>query len=92
MITAPDAGVADTLAEVVPGRVCLPDHADRGLLAETVMRALGARLLSEERNALEQPPPSPGGTPPLPARPKVKVNGSAAKLVRDVLTREFPCH
>lgn len=85
-------GVADTLTEIAPGSVCPPEHADRGLLTETVMRALGARLLSEERNALQQPLPSPGGGPPLPEAPKAEVTGSAAEFVRNVLQREFPCH
>ncbi len=85
-------GVADTLTEIAPGRVCPPERADRGLLTETVMKALGARLLSEEREALQTPPPSPGGKSPPERKAKGAVSGSAARFVRQVLIREFPCH
>ena len=76
--------VADTLLEASPRGFCPTDNVDRGRLAETVMRALGARLVSEEREAPVTPKPGP--------RALVVVSGSAVKFVRDVLVREFPCN
>ena len=75
--------VADTLLEGSPPGICPADHVNRGQLAETVMRAFGARLASEEREPQAAPK---ADLPPLDAGA-----GSAAGFVRDVLVREFPC-
>ncbi|MEM7429947.1 MAG: Rap1a/Tai family immunity protein [Pseudomonadota bacterium] len=75
------SAVVDTVTSTGPRRVCLPVDADRGLVTETVVKAFGGRLVSEERE----------GRSEVARSPVPELSGSAADFVVNVLAREFPC-